>query len=564
MKKLITFPFWIIVLGAAAYAVYARPPALPDRYILTADQIVTMDPTTPMARAVLVENGVIRALGADLADVQKLGDAKVFHYPGVLTPGLIEAHTHPIAAALLGASVDISSSKYDSRAEIMTALKEAASETALTPWLIAFGWDPVAMPGLFPPTRAELDKIAPDRPVLILTQMLHDAYVNTAAVEAAGITLRGSHLHETVAIDSVVSKLPAPAPAVTEILVRQQFARYAAGGFTTIGVTGAVGRHDDPMGLLRKISTDDHSALRTFGYLTERHLNQYTLGGDLDFAILGAKLWMDGSPFTGGAATREPYEINAFVNDHLNIPKGKRPPVLHPSQVLLDRIAPLHAQGYQIALHVQGERAVEVALDTFERLQSQTPMPGLHHRLEHNALITENQLARAADLGLTMGFFVDHIYYYGHVLPRFFGPERAARYMPIKSALDAELVVGLHGDHPATPINAVQTMRSATTRLARDGETITAPTQAISCTQALHAMTLGSAMQLGLGDDLGSISVGKQADFTLFSGDPTAGDLSQITVVGTWKSGQPADTRLVSWLKPGLVFAALKHAILGD
>ncbi len=556
MKKRYLVPLVFVTCITGLYLFYAEPPSLPERYVLTADEIVTVDRSNPAVEAILVENGVIRAVGAvDMLTQQS--NAKLIELDGTLTPGLIEPHTHPIAAALLGATVDISGFKYSNRKDIMAALKEAVDASAITPWLIAYGWDPVALPDLTTPTREELDAIAPDRPLLILTQMLHDAYVNTAAVEAAGITLDGSLLHETDAVESVVAMIPPASDAVSELLVRRQYARYASAGFTTIGVAGAVGRHRDPIGLLRKLGVDDNSAVRSFVYLLPRHLDAHTIGGDHNFSIKGAKFWMDGSPFTGGAATAEPYAENTFVNDHLGLEAGLVQPVMQPADILIGRIENLHRQGYQIALHVQGERAVDAALDTIAFVQSAHPMPGLHHRLEHNALITKAQMERAAGLGVTLGFFVDHIYYYGHVLPLLFGQERTARYMPVKSALDMGAVVTLHGDHPATPINPLQTMQTAIKRTARITGDVIAPSQAITPLQALETMTINAAVQLGQQDVLGSISVGKQADFTLFSGNPLTSNHSDIRALGTLKSGQPVDSRTVSWLKPGLVWGTL-------
>lgn len=560
MKKRVWVPLSLFTCAVASYWIYAMPPSVPERYILTADNIVSMDTSNTAPEAILVDNGIISAIGP-IDVLKRQADVDVIKRDGTLTPGLIEPHTHPIAAAMLGASVDISSLKYTNRAEVMQALKEAVDKVAITPWLVAFGWDPVATPDLTPPTREELDLIAPDRPLLVLTQMLHDAYVNTAAVEAAGITLEGSLLHEVIEMDSVIQKIPPPNKAVVELLVRRQYAKYAKAGFTSIGVVGAVGRHDNPIELLRKISTEENSTLRTFAYLIEKHLHNNTIGGDLDFSVMGAKFWVDGSPFTGGAATQQPYEENSFVNEYLNFPSKGLAPVLNPAPVLIERIEKLHNKGYQIALHAQGERAIDAALDSFDSIQSSNPMPGLRHRLEHNALITEQQIARAAALNVTLGYFVDHIYYYGHVLPKLFGEVRTARYMPVRTGFEAGAVVTLHGDHPATPINAMQTMINATSRTSRVGKLKIGAKQAITPYQALQAMTLNAAIQLGQQDALGSISVGKQADFTLFSGNPLNENLALIEPLATWKSGQPIDHRAVSWIKLNLVWESILSLI---
>jgi predicted amidohydrolase YtcJ len=151
-----------------------------------------MDADTPKVEAVAVSDGVITGTG-DLEDLQNSHPGlKVIDLHGqTLLPGLIEPHTHPIASALLGAVVDVSGFTYSNRADIMKALEGAGEAMALTPWLIAYGWDPVAVTDLAPPTLEELDRISPERPMIVLTQMMHEAFVNTAALKAAGISMEG-------------------------------------------------------------------------------------------------------------------------------------------------------------------------------------------------------------------------------------------------------------------------------------------------------------------------------------------------------------------------------------
>ncbi|GAA6182179.1 amidohydrolase [Shimia sp. NS0008-38b] len=560
MRAFVSLLLGGVLMAFVGYFWMAQPESLPERYILSADRILTLASDPPYAQAVLVSEGEIAAVG-DAEALAAQFDVPVVHRSAVITPGLVEPHTHPIAAALLGATLDVSAFSHTGRESIMAALEEAAGKRAITPWIVAFGWDPVAFPGMLPPTLEELDAIAPDRPMLILSQMLHDAYINTAAKEAAGVQIAGNHLHETAAVNSVVSKIPSASSAVVELLVRRQFAKYAQAGFTTIGVTGAVGRHDDPVGLLQTLSTEPRSVLRSFVYLLQDQHGEHPFGGNMDFAVLGVKLWLDGSPFTGGAATASPYARTQLVNSFLGIPAGQKAPVMMGKADFVDLALPLQQVGAQLALHVQGERAVDRALDGITELQTRHPQPGLHHRLEHNALITKVQIERAVALGVSLSFFVDHVTYYGHVLPLLFGVPRAERYMPMADALAAGASVSLHGDHPATPIDPTQTLRTAVTRQGLHGDGPTGIAQAISKEAALAAMTREAAWQLRQGDTLGTISVGKQADFTLWSADPLEDGAMSAEVLGTIKAGQPVDTRMISWLKPRLVWQALREML---
>jgi len=576
MKK----TYWllsIVVVASAAAVFLFRPLSAPDEYIISGGPILTMDVDAPGVEAVAVSYGIISGRG-NLQDLQRdHPELEVIDLKGqTLLPGLIEPHTHPIAAALLGAVVDVSGFTYSNRADIMAALEEAGDGFALTPWLIAYGWDPVAVADLAPPSLAELDAIAPERPMIVLTQMMHEAFVNSAALEAAGISLEGEPearhgvlrdadghptgvLRELDAINAVLGHVPPVVDPVVEILLRRQYAAYAKAGYTSVGITGAVGRHADPVGLLQRIS-GPAAPLRSYVYLLPEQLGRLPLGGDANFTVLGAKFWMDGSPFTGGAASSEPYEDTELTNDRLGIPHSHLAGLAMDGDTFDHEVVRLHELGYQIAVHAQGERAIDAALSAIGRAQTVMPRPDLHHRIEHNALITRDQIRRAKDLGVSLGFFIDHIYYYGDALPQLFGTDRADRYMPVRWALEEGVVTSLHGDHPASPIGPLRSLRSATTRLSRSGATQTAPGQGISIEAALSAMTLDAARQLGQERLIGSLEVGKLADFTVLSGDPTLVDPKDITdlqVTQTWRNGQPVNAGISSWLKPGLVGSAL-------
>ncbi|GAA6196026.1 amidohydrolase [Pseudophaeobacter arcticus] len=565
------------LLAAGLIWYLLRPERVASQLILTGGDILPMATAAeaPGPEAILVEDGVITAVGT-LAQLQESG-APVHDLAGkVLTPGLIEPHTHPIATALLGAVVDVSGFTHSSRAEVMQTLAQAADGTALTPWLVAYGWDPVAIADLTAPTLAELDAIAPDRPLVVITQMLHEVFANTAAMQAAGIDLVSQDaqdlqagqagiirdaagratgaFRELEAVNAILGAMPAADPAVIELLVRKEYTTYAKAGYTTIGITGAVGKHPDPVGLLRHIGATA-APLRAYLYLLP-HQGK-ALGGNDDFRVLGTKFWMDGSPFTGGAAFAEAYEHSDLTSERMHIPHGHLGPVNHDPGDFAAKVAALQSAGHQIAVHSQGERAIDEVLDAFE---AAGPNPGLPHRLEHNALITAAQMQRAKALGISLGFFVDHIFYYGDALPDIVG-DRAERYMPVGTAMRAGVITTLHGDHPASPIGALRTLRTAVDRTSVSGATITAPDQAISRYQALSAMTRQAAQQLGQEALIGTIEVGKRADFTLFNGNPLTADWQGLSVAGTWKDGQPTQTGLGGWLRFGPAFAALKSML---
>ncbi|KZK88458.1 N-substituted formamide deformylase precursor [Pseudovibrio sp. Ad46] len=558
----------IIIVGATAgYYWYSLPPTYPGKYIVTADRVLTMDPDLPQVQAVLVDDNEIMAVG-DVRELEGLADVEIIRLKGTLIPGLIEPHTHPIAAALLGSATDISAFKYDNRMQIMQALQDSADEFSVTPWVLAYGWDPIAIRDLSPPTLAELDAISPDKPMLVLTQMMHEAYANTAALKEAGVDpRRGPMLRELEEINRVVSAIPTPSDEAVELLVRKTYTDYAKAGYTTIGVTGAVGRHPNPVGLLQRVGLEDNPPVRTYVYLTEDQLPNWRFGGDDRFTILGAKFWLDGSPFTGGAATHEPYEDSELVLERLGLSTGHRGDLSMSDTDLLEKLRDVHKRSGQVAMHAQGERAIDQALMAIAAIQAEDPRDDIEHRLEHNALITNEQIQRAADLGVSLGFFVDHISHYGDQLESLFGKERLDRYMPVRDAKDAGAVITFHGDHPATPMNPMGTVETAMSRTSTSGNTVVGVDQAVTLEEALQAMTVNAARQLGQEDTLGMIAVGMKADFTLLNGNPQVmmpQGLRLIRPAMTIRNGQPVDTRFVSWFDPELAIKAIWKMMMGD
>jgi len=582
VKKWLKCIFIFIAVAVIALWYALRAPTAPERFIMTGGEIVTMDKDWPNPEAVLVSNGKFSALGA-LADLQSQApDVTVINLGGhVLTPGLIEPHTHPIATAMLGAVVDVSGFTYSDRASIIARLRKAADAYALTPWLVAFGWDPVAVADLKAPTLAELDAISPKRPMVILTQMMHEAYANSAAIKAAGIALddesdtragvlRDASGHvtgdfrELAAVHLIMNAIPAPPNEVIELLVRRQYVKYARAGYTTIGIPGAVGRYPDPVGLIQKISDGPDSPLRSYLYLMQDQIGRLPLGGSDNFRVVGTKFWMDGSPFTGGAAVASPYADTSLTRERLGLKPGHVGPLTNDTPAFFNRVAEQHKAGYQIAFHVQGERAITRALEAIARARQRYPEIKTHHRLEHNALITKEQIARAVAMNVSLGFFVDHIYYYGDQLPSLFGSERAARYMPVNWALKAGALVTLHGDHPATPIGPLRTLGTAVSRQSRSGNTVTGRDQAISRKQAFAAMTINAARQLGQADKIGSISPSKLADFTIWSKSPLNSGQAGVAALETWRSGQPVNEKITSWFKFPVVWGAARTMLFGE
>jgi predicted amidohydrolase YtcJ len=564
LKGLAVIAGSILLLAAAAW-LWMAPPERHGEILFTGGEIVTV--TNGTAEALLVKGGRIAAVGAR-ADVEALASDDAHHIDlegDALLPGLIEPHTHPIAASTLGAAVDVSGFMHTSRAGVMETLREATDGWHPNGWIVAFGWDPVMIEDMAAPTLAELDAIAPDTPLVILTQMMHDAFANSAALSAAGITRNtpnppggefvrdeGGALTGTVrelgAIAALLEHMPRPPAGAAELLLNMKLADYARAGITTLAVTGPVGNAPDPLGLLAGLYRAHMPSVQLSIYATP---NQLGTPGTPDAptknaGVIGVKVWMDGSPYAGGAALEEPYAHTPLTAERLHLGKGHRGALNYPAQDFEQMLAAYHRAGYQIAVHVQGERAINRTLDVMERMLAANPRKDHRHRLEHNALITRPQLARAAALGMTTSFFIDHITFYGHRLPDLIGGARTARYMPLRDALDAGLRVSLHTDTPATPIGPLRAMKAAVTRQPRAGGPPLAPDQRLTRQEALRAITIDAAWQLGLDRERGSLEPGKATDLVRLVANPLTEDTDRIDAIGvkaTWIGGKQTDTR---------------------
>lgn len=566
--------FAMTLLGLFTYSVW---PSFGNELLFSNGHILTIN--HGVAEALLVKDGRIVAVGSKATvESQASSDAEIVDLNGgSLMPGLVEPHTHPIATALLSATVDVSGFTHQNRAEVMATLEDAAGGFSPNGWVIAFGWDPVMLADLEAPTLAELDALSPDKPLLILTQMMHDAYANSAALAAAGIDRYTPHpvggeflkdaagelngtIREVSAINMIFDAVPKPPNMAVTLLTQRKLQAYAKAGYTSMGILGPVGRSDDPLGLLAGLLDSDQAPLRAQTWALPTQLNSTDVpAGNNRYGLRGVKFWMDGSPFAGGAAWEQPYENSELVLKRLELPKFHKPKLNFSTEIFEKQFVDFHRRGFAIAVHAQGERAVDEVLNVAERVLSSHPRAGHGHRLEHNALITPQQISRAKRLGIALSFFVDHVWFYGHRLPELIGT-RTFRYMPLAEARKQGHRISLHGDHPATPIEPFRSLMTAVTRTMRSAEGKLGQRQALTVEEGLRAITINAAWQLGLDAEVGSLEEGKAADLVWLDRNPLLippDELDIIQVKATWVDGKRIDTGLFSQRNIGVFLNTL-------
>ena len=565
MLAILTIPAFLIIMKVTSF--------FNQHTLFINGQIITMTGPQRSAEAVLVKNGKIVKIGSS-DELLPYDDwmTNIIDLKGkTLMPGLIEAHCHPIITSILSQIFDLSRYDYSSRIDILEAIKTEVEKTHEDDWLIVFGWDPVRVDDLDKPTLAELDELSPDIPMLIVTKMGHTGFVNSAGYRAAGISKdspdpvgSGAFLkdengelngvvYEVTALQYILKHLPKTPTSVIKLLLNIQYADYARAGYTSIGVLGPVEKAGYPLDFMEEVSTNSDVSVRTFIYGLENQVDQsgwqVNYGHDR-FRLKGVKLYLDGSPFNGGAAFAEPYENTPLINDRLGLQIDHVGKANYSPHSFTELVQKYHDQDYQIAIHVQGETAVEIALDAIEFALQRNPRPDNRHRLEHNALITHEQIKRAKQLGVTLSFFVDHILYYGDKLEQIVGPDRTNRYMPLGTAINGGHFASIHTDNPVTPLGSFRSVKTAVLRQAeKTGETI-GEHEKLSIYKALKTVTHYPAWQFFEEKNIGSIEEGKAADFVILGENPLDIDpdrLDKIEVVETWIGGRKVNTSYWTW-----------------
>ncbi|MDP6039992.1 MAG: amidohydrolase, partial [Candidatus Latescibacteria bacterium] len=255
-----------------------------------------------------------------------------------------------------------------------------------------------------------------------------------------------------------------------------------------------------------------------------------------DVLRLGAvKMFQDGSiqGYTGYLS--KPY-YEPFMGD-----ESYRGYPMRSREVLVAMVDEAHRAGKQIAIHGNGDAAIDDILFAYEEAQKKTPRSDCRHRIEHCQTVREDQLDKIQELGVTPSFFVQHTYFWGDRHEAIFlGPERAHRISPLKSASERRIRYTIHNDSPVTPTNSLFSVWSAVNRLSRSGKCL-GEGQRIDMETALRAITYDAAWQNFEEKKKGSIEVGKMADFVVMDRNPIEVDavaVKDINVVQTIVGGE--------------------------
>ena len=541
--------------------------------ILKALAIITMDPTAARVDAVAVDTttGTIAAVGtleacqqaAPTATVRDLGDS-------ILMPGFIDPHSHPLLGGIVTQEPAhwISPHRgYATFADVESLWRKLDAELPPDQPVLCNGLDRLlqAAPEL---TNVQLDSYFPTRPALVLDNSGHEVYFNSSVIALNGWadgkppadptgarfgrnadgTYNG-RAYETAAIVAASVKTMKAAVPHPLLSGARWYALMAENGVTTTtehtydssllaGYVTLAGIPDCPLRLaLYHMSIDP-----TCGEKITTPIPKELLWKQ------GIKLWADGSPWVGTIAASFPYLDNPTTR-RAEIPLGPAgETMLNYPRAKLDEILARYAPlGWQMAFHVNGDVGIDVVLDAYERALAANHLAGTDHRwrLEHCGGGRGDQFARAARMGVAVSFLPSQFIYWGDLLDgTMFAPEIGSQWVRAGDAVRAGASVSFHNDGCVSPPIPLLNVQAMVTRRTASGR-IHAANQAVTLHEAFCAQTRNAAFQIGRDHDLGSIEVGKCADFVELSADPFAVDVNRLTdlvrVQGTWRGGRRID-----------------------
>jgi predicted amidohydrolase YtcJ len=518
-----------------------RLPAPPAHQVFINGDVLTMDADNRVVQALSARGDRIEAVGTTQEIMALAGDdTEVVDLRGrTLLPGFIDAHGHFPGSGMSAISANLSSPPVGDKktiADVLQALKARAAQVDAGEWITGSGYDDTLLAEQRHPTRAELDAVSSEYPVVAMHVSGHMLVANSAALAAVGIDAttpdpeggviaRRPGSREPNGLLEETARLPVMEHMMDIGLVDgYRMMKLAAREYAQVGVTTAQSGGVTP-GLAQGLSLFSKLGVvpqRLVLFPFEHDYGEMLLNGEYqpgDYSSerlhMGpVKIVADGSiqGFTGYLSHpyHTPYHGDADYRGYPAVPREK----------LFEQVAALHRAGYQIAIHGNGDESIEDILDAFEAAQREHPVADPRMILIHSQMAREDQVARMKELGVTPSFFTAHTWYWGdRHRDIFMGPERAAVMSPGRWAQDYGLRFSSHLDTPVTPMLPLQAVWSQVHRMTYGGDVL-GPQQRIGVLDALRAVTIDAAWQVFQEDNRGSLEPGKYADLVVLSGSP--------------------------------------------
>jgi predicted amidohydrolase YtcJ len=548
-------------------------------------KILTVNSGFSIAQSVAIKGDRIVAVGSN-REVKPFTGAgtEVIDLKGkTVLPGINDAHIH---AALYGGTrppltLDVGYPAVKSISDIMKKVAEKVKTARPGEWIRGMGWDEgyleecVKNPARYP-SHHDLDAVSPDNPVMLAHYTQHEVWVNSRAMEIAGITRDTPTPEGGVIVRDPVNGEPTgifrefPAQSlvmkVAPLWTKEEKRRGIESmirELNSLGITsiteGALGGGGDEFqgGLFGSECIGIYQDLLNEGKLTMRVGWLYLFGeygastfddfrqvvpqlgvrsgfGNEWLHVAGVKIFADGTPMAGTAWMHDNYP-GGGGRGSLVIPGSNDE---ERRSGLIKMICFAHKYGFQVGVHAIGGRAIEATIDGFIRAENEYPK-NLRHYVLHADFIPEEYIKLAARHGFGIGVQPILKWTFSDVMDKLVGIELSTRQFPLRKMLDAGVHLAAGSDAPVVYPSWQAGVQAAVLRESKATGTVRGPEQRITVAEAIRMYTMGGAWQEHSENVKGSFEVGKLADMCVLDQDILSvephhiGDIRNLlTVVG--------------------------------
>ncbi len=509
----------------------------PDLVVVNA-RVYTVDDALPRAEAFAVKDGRFIAVGStsDIRNLVESGTEVIDAGGMTVTPGFIDAHMHPASGGIR----ELTQVNLDARsmADIGERLRAAAAQKPAGEWIVCFKYDDTKVREGRRITRRDLDGWVPDHPVRVSHRGGHIAWYNSKAFELAGgnIYVENGELTGLMA-ERANGLFNGLIPSGSTREQRQAGVKLIAEMVTAAGLTSL---HDASCGTGSAVAYQDayHAGelrcriyMMTQGGMFEglKAAGAYTGLGDEWLRIGGVKFGADGSASGRTMAMSTPYVGRPDDYGILTMTQEE----IH------EAVEDAHRHNFQVGIHANGDLAIDMVLNAYERVQRMWPHNDPRHRLEHCSLVNPDLLRRIKATGSVPTPFWTYVHYHGNKWVEY-GEEKMRWMFAHRSFLDYDIPVAGASDYVPGPYEPLMAIQSMVTRTDFDGRAW-GPNQRITVDEALRIGTINGA-KAGFEEDIkGSITAGKLADFVILAEDPHEVDpesIKEIQIASTVVGGQ--------------------------